>query len=164
MNLLNCSYTEKLIRSRIIKEYLLAINTDKTVCFSCGNASNNLKRVGLDVTEVLNPLKWWDPFEIACKYQIFDSTSGHLPMFLMERIARALLLKYSDVFVEEKETYFIETGSGETFVCLKMAFPTMRMVPVYNNAKPATTFNEEAPLNNLVKALCYKKRIILCPV
>lgn len=160
MNLLNFSTQEKKIRAEIIKEYLFCLNTDKTVCFSCGNASRNLKETGLNVIEVVNPERWWDQFEIAGKYKIFDSTSGHLPMFLMKKIAEQLR-DLVNMKLDKTKVNYIEAGSGETFVCLKIAFPEIEMTPVYDDSKKATKYNELAPLNNLVRALSYNHTTII---
>lgn len=46
----------------------------------------------------------------------------------------------------------LPTGSGETLVCLKMAFPYAKINAVYN-IDDATLYNKEAPLNVIVGLL-----------
>lgn len=140
---------EKQIRSHVIKQYLNSIGQNKCVCFSCGNASRELRNVGLEVIEVINPDRWWTFEEIQSAYKCFDATSGHLPIPLMVQIAEELRKK---VNIKSIWPLRLPTGSGETFVCFKMAFPDLCIVPVYD-LDAATQFNEEAPLNNLVKSL-----------
>jgi hypothetical protein len=159
MYLQNFSIQEKVIRAELIRDYLHQCGQTETVCFSCGIASAALRKVGLTVCEVINPEKWWDPFEIAFFYGMFDSTSGHLPVFLMEKIAVRLRSELS-LSEFDQGINFLKCGSGETFVCMKMAFPEVFMIPVYDDMNPATKYNEGAPLNGLVKALSYTGRVV----
>lgn len=139
---------QKQIRAKVIKAHLAATGQTQCVCFTCGNSSKYLKAEGLDVVEVLNPDRWWTFAEIQAKYKMFDATSGHLPMPLISEIAE-ILNKAVGTIPHDTE---IACGSGETFLCLKMAFPFTKLRPVYNLDRP-TQFNPEAPLNDLVDAL-----------
>lgn len=144
----------KKIRSEVIKEYLKDKNYKGVVCFSCGNASRELKNVGLNVIDIsptgdLIPNKWYKPSEV---YEIFkdyfDATSGHLSIELMQLIGEA----YKNILGELPKINYIPSGSGETLVCLKLAYPNKDFIAVYNLDK-ATEYNENATLNNLVKIL-----------
>jgi len=139
---------EKKIRARVVANYLRSIGKPKCVCFSCGNASRELKLVGLDVIEVIRPPRWYSLAEIQLEYGVFDATSGHLPMPLMLDICNKLYLKLRSF----PDVEYLPTGSGETFVCLKMAFPKSKIYAV-RNLDEATEYNPQAPLNRLVEAL-----------
>lgn len=143
----------KKIRAEIIKQYLNSIGKNECVCFSCGNASNKLKISGVETIEVINPTKWYTAEEIQNEFKVFDATSGHLPMFLMQRISEQLYKNYNPPAQGSE----IATGSGETYCCLKMAFPFVSIIPVYN-LDIATKFNENAPLNTLVDALYHANK------
>src|SRR6185369_14842850 len=66
---------------------------------------------------------WWTPEEIHRAWpNWFDATPGHLPMFLMVRIAR-LIGNSVDELTRSRATLLIPTGSGETITCLRWAFP-----------------------------------------
>lgn len=138
---------QKQIRAEVIKDYLFSIGQNKCVCFTCGNASEYLKQTGLEVIEVINPVRWWEYSEIQKEYKCFDATSGHLPIPLMYAIAKKLYQKLGKI-----DDGDIACGSGETFVTLKIAFPLSKLNPVYNIDK-STLFNEQAPLNTLVLQL-----------
>lgn len=147
----------KHIRAHVIRDYLYP--NDKVVCFSCGNASRALKDVGLDVLDIgecgdLKPNHWFTQKEIAETFSNrFDATCGHLNAELMNELAlayRSILKDY--ISQTDYSDYWIPTGSGETLVCLKMAFPERRFHAVYN-IDEATEYNEHAPLNRLVRLL-----------
>ena len=57
-----------------------------------------------------------------------------------------------------EKCYDIFSGSGETLVCLKMAYPEKDFIAHYNvkGYEKATEYNEVAPLNRLVKVLALK--------
>ncbi len=151
MNTMNRDYNviQKKIRARVIKEYLNSIGQNKCVCFTCGNSSKYLIAEGLDVIEVLNTDHWWTYAEIQSHYKCFDATSGHLPLPLITEVANRMNKALANTIEHDED---IACGSGETFLCLKMAFPFIKINPVYNLDR-ATQFNEQAPLNDLVDAL-----------
>ena len=148
-------FPHKKIRSKVIKEYIDG-EYDKIVCFSCGNAARALEDENLDVLHigeegVLNPLKWFTMKEVNHFFsEYFDGTSGHLSVELMELVGKA----YKEYLGELPDLVYIPTGSGETLVCLKMAYPNTDFVAVYNLGKE-TEYNENAPLNTLVRLLAY---------
>jgi len=143
---------QKKIRSTVIAEYLLSINTNKCVCFSCGNSALFLKEAGLNVVYVgekasLIPSKWFTFNEISNYFNgLFDATSGHLPFPLMIRISE-LMKKEMPIYKGKTD---ILTGSGETIICLKLAYPNVNFKPIREENNPATEFNVNAPLNKLI--------------
>lgn len=151
----------KEIRSHIIKKYLEHINCNKVVCFSCGNASRELKKVGLDVVDI-SPTgdflanKWFKSNEIFNLFKDrFNATSGYLPFDLMYDIG----LEYRNILGELKSPVTVPSGSGETLVCLKMAYPDIDFIATFDNNYPATTLDEKTPLFPVVTLLA--KTIII---
>ena len=149
----------KLLRTFVLRSFLIESGFKKVVIFSCGNASDTLKRhtVGLDMSilaiapngDLAPTNKWWTPEEIHATFpDYFDATSGHLPMYLMVRMAEELrknYLKWIEFPLLEGQLYRVPTGSGETIHVLYMAFPKCTFVPVYGEG--ATAYNHQAPLN-----------------
>ena len=149
-------FPNKYLRSLAIKEYLEKRNMDKVVCFSCGNATKQLKKVGLDVLDIspngdLLANRWFTGTDVAYYFNDrFNATSGYLSFEVMLLIAEKFK-KY--LYKKIKQTNYIHCGSGETIVCLKMAFPNKDFVAVYDNSLSATKYDKEAPLNKLVEIL-----------
>ena len=147
-------FPHKAIRARVIKEYLAAQGCEKVVCFSCGNAAERMQEAGLDVLHigpkgVLAPRKWFTQKEIACEFPgRFDATSGHLPAELMYALSQA----YKAHIGHLPQKVYVPTGSGETLVCLKLAYPDTDFVAVYN-MDDATEYSPDAPLNAYVAAM-----------
>jgi len=147
-------FNNKQLRAIAIKRYMAAHGLDKAVCFSCGNASRALKEAGVKTLDIsptgdLQSNRWFRVGEIRAAFPgYFDATSGHLPIDCM--------LDVSDEFYFAlrilPEAINLPTGSGETLVCLKLAFPETKITAVYN-LNPATQFEEDAPLNALVRLL-----------
>lgn len=148
-------FEHKRIRAEVIKEYLKDKSYKGVVCFSCGNASSELKKVGLNVIDIspngdFIPNKWFKPSEVHELFKnYFDATSGHLTMELMNKIADRFYAELNGIL---DDINYVPTGSGETLVCLKLAFPDKKFVAVYN-LDAATKYDENAVLNNLVKVL-----------
>jgi hypothetical protein len=153
----------KELRSLVIHDYLLESNYKATVIFSCGNASEQLKRI-LKSTDIkvldiapqgaLSPSsKWWTPEEVHKFFpEYFDATSGHLPLFLMARISECMQrepARWLEEVPQENRRYLVPTGSGETILTLRWAFPTIEFVPLYN-VSIGSEYNTSAPLNQLV--------------
>lgn len=153
---IDVSLTEKRLRADVIKAYMADNDIARAVCFSCGNASAALKKAGVAVLDIspcgdMVSRRWFTQAEISRLFPLlFDATSGHLPVFLMQRIADRLRAELT--FTPDTE-YEIPSGSGETIVCLKMAFPQVDFTPVYDNNIPATEYSPNAPLNGLVRAM-----------
>lgn len=144
-------FPNKALRARTICEYMRRAGIARCVCFSCGNASAALKQEGVETLDispsgVLMPTLWWWPEDIARVFPTyFDATSGHLPAFLMRRIAS----KYRGYLGELTDAaYEVPTGSGETILCLRWAYPNTTFVPV-TDGTPATERDPSAPLLEL---------------
>lgn len=145
----------KKLRSKVIKEYLRTTGINRVVCFSCGNASKELKNAGLNVLDIspfgdLTANKWFYSNDIL-KYfnNYFNATSGYLPFDLMYNIGQEFKNYLGDIPNEN----YIACGSGETLVCLKLAYPQKEFVAVYDNNNNATKLDKETPLFPLVKIL-----------
>lgn len=148
-------FPHKRIRAEVIKEYLRGKGFRGVVCFSCGNASAELRRAGLRVLDIsergdLQARRWFDPGEIAETFRgWFDGTAGHLSAEVMNLLSAA----YRDYLGDDiPERNYIPTGSGETIVCLKIAYPDKKFIAVYN-LNAATRYEEGAVLNGLVRAV-----------
>lgn len=145
-------FPAKRIRAVEVARYVRAAGYPGVVCFSCGNASQALKDQGLDVVDVsprgvLMPLRWWRPEEIRrCWPHLFDATSGHLPAHLMVTIGHAFR---DHLGALPLAAYDVPTGSGETIVCLRWAYPGIKFTPVRDGG-PATEYHPGAPLNDAV--------------
>ncbi len=156
------TFPAKIIRAEVIKEYVGAAGyRNKCVCFSCGNASKALTDMCLDVLDIsptgdFTANRWYTPDEIHRLFpDRFDATSGHLPLHLMIKIADRFKLYLDnnlDTPLSEDVTYKVPTGSGETILCLQMAYPKMHFVPIYNmDSKGATKYEQLAPLNSIIE-------------
>ena len=154
-------FPNKKLRAWAIKAYMMEAGYDKAVCFSCGNASKALKDVGVDTLDIskngdLYALRWFTQREIKTVFpNHFDATSGHLPMECMRLIAEC----YKDYIGELPDEINLPTGSGETLVALKMAFPNTKITAVYN-LDDATEYDRCCVLNSLVQALAEKVVIL----
>ena len=144
----------KYLRAQVIKSYIAP--QTKVVCFTCGTASKALRSVGLDVISVGNhesliPNKWFTQKEIQDTFNLFDATCGHLNMELMNALADEYKRALAD-YIESDAEYIVPTGSGETLVCLKLAFPEVNFHAVYNKDE-YTEYHKDATLNRLVSQL-----------
>lgn len=158
---------QKAARAVAIADYLKVIGRQSCVCFTCGNASKALRKVGLQVREVLKPPRWYTLAEIQQLHHRFDATSGHISTALMMATAYnlAAAIGKSPYKAEIAEAiskgtpYVIPTGSGETLVTVKMIYPLLKVVPAYN-LDDSTQFSPKAPLNSLVLALAYEHEVL----
>lgn len=165
----------KIFRTEMIADYVNVSGLSNIVIFSCGNASEALKKrlQYCDIVDIapngrLAPTNhWWSPEEIRRSFpNHFDATSGHLPIPMMVRMAKVLRdtmsvfglsnFKWLPFKPEPNETYRVPTGSGETILILRWAFPESIFVPVYNISE-GTKYNAEAPLNFIVSGGCNGK-------
>jgi hypothetical protein len=144
---------QKITRAEVIRDHLHEMEVNRCVCFTSGTAAECLKRQGLQVIAVgdqqpLNTAKWWTFTDIAFTFGVFDATAGHLPIPLMAEIAARLKKQLKTL----PKHVTLATGSGETLVCLKMAFPNTKFTAVYN-LDGHTEYSANAPLNSLVELL-----------
>jgi hypothetical protein len=126
------------------------------VIFRCGTAARPLRETGVDVVAIGPGLdfqseRWWAPSEIQRVFPTrFDATSGHLPVWLLIRLARTL---YEQLGHLDAPAYEVPTGSGETVTCLRWAYPDVVFHAAYDNRNPATRFEIAAPMTALVQAM-----------
>lgn len=155
-------YDLKYTRAYVLRKIL---DTNKVVCFSCGTTIEPLRSNGFDVLYIgehgdLKPNRWFSIHEIANIFpDRFDVTCGHLTFTIMAILASYYKSLLSGRINNSRE-YNLPTGSGETLICLKSAFPDIKFNAVYN-LDECTEYHEEAPLNSLVKLVANK--IILNP-
>lgn len=153
-NTMMLQFPNKALRAQAIKAYMQAYGHDKAVCFSCGNASRALKKAGVKTLDIsatgdLLAQRWFTIGEVKQYFpDYFDATSGHLPADCMRMVADA----YKDYLKRIPSEIYLPTGSGETLVCLKLAFPYTKITAVYN-LNDATKYEQNAPLNDMVKLL-----------
>lgn len=147
-------FPAKLIRAAVIERHVRAARFPGVIVFSCGHAANALREIGLDVLEIgpngrLRAESWFTPADIHNIWpNLFDATSGHLPVPLMVQLAAAFRGYVGPLL---GSAYEIPTGSGETIVCLRWAYPHIQFTPVFN-VGPGTDYNEHAPLMPVVGA------------
>ena len=160
MNFLN--FPHKRIRAKVIRDY---VGDKKVVCFSCGNASAELLNVGVDTlciggwNGVFQPTMWFTQKNISDMFpDYYDATPGHLSMEVMLLLASAYKSYFHNLHGLPDDEYNVMCGSGETLVCLKLAYPEKKFNAVYNvvGYEEATAYNKEAPLNQLVELLANK--------
>lgn len=155
MKIKTLDFPAKRLRSKVIKNYMQAAGYKRAVCFSCGNASRALKEAGVETLDIsptgdLVANRWFNPAEVNKVFTgYFDATSGHLPLHLMIDIADEFK---KHIGALENEDYLIATGSGETIICLQIAYPHINFKAMYN-LNAATEYSEFAPLNSAVSAL-----------
>lgn len=148
----------KRLRAMLLHDYIGA--DKKYVCFSCGNTSKSLKRLGLDVLDIspngdLIPNRWFTIQEVRETFpDRFDATCGHLSIDIMNRLSNSYK-GYFKHYLEMYDEIIVPTGSGETIVCLALAFPNKKFVARYN-IDASTEYHEEAPLNKLVEQLAFR--------
>ena len=150
-------FPAKQLRARVIAGYMRQAGYTQAVVFTCGNAATALRKHCVDVLEIgpqgtLAPRRWWTPADIRKTWPtLFDATSGHLPTPLMVYIAYEF--KQQLGVLRSHITYVVPSGSGETVICLKIAYPNIKFVAQYDASKESTLYNPEVPLNKLVAAL-----------
>jgi hypothetical protein len=54
--------------------------------------------------------------------------------------------------LELPDVVYVPSGSGETLVCLKLAYPEKKFIAVYN-LDAATEYSPRCPLNDFVKVM-----------
>lgn len=137
------------------------------VCFTCGNSADALRKEGLRVVEVgakgpIAPTRWWGHEDIAFAWpNHFDATSGHLSVPLMLDIARLFKAQLGNLDDHRLAGgVYVPSGSGETAVCLALAYPELPVIACYGATNgPETEYNKEAPLNGLVQRLCHVEHV-----
>jgi len=148
-------FPNKKLRARVIADYVREGGYRGVVVFTCGNAAVALREAGLEVVEIgprgaLHAGKWWTQAEIHRSWpDLFDATSGHLSVPLMGDIAKEFRAHLGDL---PPGRYKVPSGSGETITCLRIAYPSLDFDAAYDNSKPETTLDPDAPLNAIVES------------
>lgn len=154
----------KAIRAILIKMYMQKAGYKQAVGFSCGNGNAALKKIGVDVLDISNygelrANKWWKPEEINKHFPAhFDATSGHLSVYLLNELGK--LLKQYIGNLDKNSKYLVPSGSGETVVALKLAYPQIHFIAVYSKTNPSTLYEQNAPLNTVVRAMGIEMAVI----
>ncbi len=144
----------KLIRSLAIRQYL---GGRKCYCFSCGNASQALQDAGVDVIAIAPnaPLKTdhYIPPAVSDKwFECFNATSGYLPPYLMEAIARDLRTALpARIFTMDAKKVFVPTGSGETIWALSYLMPLQYIVPITGDLPEIDFAEPYSPLYEFIR-------------
>lgn len=156
--LIDVSLRAKQIRAIVIERYMRDNGYCLAVCFSCGNASRVLKEHGVPCVAVapdgdLQACRWWTMAEIRRVFPTaFDATSGQLPVDVMLEIAKEFRNEFAGVFEDEETAYVIPTGSGETVLCLKLAFPDKKFIAQWRTGDASCKYEPSAPLASFVRA------------
>ena len=154
----------KHLRAGAIRQYMLDAGYTGAVCFSCGNASRCLKEMGVDTIDIspagdMRPVRWFTSADVARVWpNRFNATSGYLPMDLMVTLGQIYQRQLGTLRSDCE--YTVECGSGESLVCLALAYGAGVFVAQYDNSRLATRYEEENPLNGLVKCLARRVEII----
>lgn len=155
-------FPHKMIRSKVIAQYMKEAGYKKAVCFTCGNAGRELRRAGVETIIVggegdMLPNRWLTTAEIHRMFpDCFDATSGHLNADVMNRIASA----YREYLGELPAEVEVPSGSGECLVCLKLAYPQVHFIAEYDvvGLEGPTQYCPRAPLVPLVGLLAEEVR------
>lgn len=150
----------KKIRAEIIQEFL---NGKRAFCFSSGNAAYALKKAGVNLIAVspkdaLNAQKFVPPEEAERYFQAFNATSGCLPVFLVERIAKKIKRKCGR-FNPGKNRLFVPFGSGELIMAFSFFFPLNRIVAVTSDYPPLRQ-DGTGHLASLIQNNCLKVVVV----
>lgn len=153
-------FPAKALRAQVIADFAVQARVPQVVAFSCGNATAALRtalqgrNVGLlDLSPGgdLAPTRWWTAAEIRRAFPAaLDATSGHLPAPLMQQIAVRFNAHLGAL---GPGPYNVPTGSGETILCLRWAYPHLTFVAVHSLDNRATHVDPAAPLYHLIRAL-----------
>lgn len=146
----------KKIRAEVIKEFL---GEGRAFCFSSGNASYALRKAGVNLIAIspydaLVATRFVRPEEAEYYFQAFNATSGYLPTFLLERIAKKLQ-KRCVAALPSRGRLFIPFGSGELIFVFSFFFPLNRIVAVTSDYAPLAQDNT-SPLAAFVEKNCLK--------
>lgn len=156
-------FPHKALRAEVILDYVKKAGTFKgIVCITCGAAGDALTDAAAGEVEVviLKPGEndeWITMEQIAQQYPgYFDATSGHLPLWLMQRISEKFR-----THIDTEQThgriceweYRVPTGSGETILELMMCVDNeCKLIALYDYNR-GSKFESSAPLNNIVSKL-----------
>lgn len=154
-------FPHKKLRAEVIVDYVSKTPYKGIVCITCGPAGDALKvavkekNIHLIVLE--NLPKWLSMEDIANEYPgYFDATSGHLPLWLMQRVADRFRYYFNKnpTEIPDEGYWRVPTGSGETLFELSLmglsdTNTKSDYVALYDYNK-GSKYESEAPLNNAV--------------
>lgn len=158
------TFSPKEARAILLLRHATETKARGIVCFSSGNAGRALQHfaqgTGMPVLHIgpqgsMQTPYWHSVGDIALLWPGWlDCTSGHLPVPLMAALGRS----YASIIgpLDHKDGYEVMCGSGETLVCLALAYPKVKFDAVYDDADHATRYDEANPLNGLVARLACK--------
>jgi len=140
----------KRLRAEAIRDYLTMYGpAPDVICCTCGNSAKALRDVGLYVVEIgsgpnalLRPTRWLTPADIRALWPgMFDATSGHLPLPLYVEIVDRLRRECSHW--SSAGAVIVPSGSGESAMLTKFAFPDLHVTARFDDNDPATTYEGE---------------------
>jgi hypothetical protein len=160
----------KFHRAAVIQCYLHESGrSPRVVVATCGNAARKLRKVGLSVVEIGSgnnadfiPTKWMTPAEIAATFPTrFDATSGHLPFHLMLKVAEMLRKKIPHSVAQPQPggEIYVHSGSGESAIITALAYPGAKVIAVFNDSEPATTYDRRNILHEYFTAFGIEMRL-----
>ncbi|MDD3548560.1 MAG: hypothetical protein WC288_01070 [Candidatus Paceibacterota bacterium] len=144
----------KKIRAEVIKKYL---GNKPAFCFSCGNAFYALKKAKVNLVNdgYYDPRHYISPFAAWKKYQAFNATSGHLPLFLMKEISEKIRKETKKFKIKKNTRFFIPFGSGELILAFSFFLSLKRVVALTSkDYSPIELDWISKPLKNFVFANC----------
>jgi len=146
----------KQLRAAWIATYCKSAGYAGVSCLTCGTTGVALieacRKEGLECRVFSNPCKWWGNAEFI-KYngtQFFDATSGHIPLFIICQLGKVYREYLGEI---SEETITVPTGSGETALSLRIAYPDKIIIAQYGESAEIKR-DTDAPLNAAVDALC----------
>lgn len=149
----------KQIRADWIAQYCKMAGYLGISCLTCGTTGIALitacRKEGLECRVFSNPRRWWGNADFI-EYngsQFFDATSGHIPLFMICKLG---ILYRSYLGDTQAETITVPTGSGETAISLRIAYPDKIIVAQYGESAEIKR-EGDAVLNAAVDALCVRR-------
>lgn len=154
-------FPAKELRAEVIVDYVKGAGTYKgIVCITCGHSGDALiasanGECGDIVVIVPEEGDGWISMEqIARDYPgYFDASSGHLPLWLMQRIGDRFK-KYFNEYPQTRHSEMrLPTGSGETIIELFMGMDDIEGFSALYDYNRGSKYEAKAPLNNMVSRI-----------
>ncbi|GIW70338.1 MAG: hypothetical protein KatS3mg101_1085 [Patescibacteria group bacterium] len=143
----------KKIRAEVIADY---IGKRRAFAFSCGNATRWLKRAGVNLIpidgEALKACRFITIEEMDRWFDAFNATSGYLPTYLMERIAKKIESKIPEI--KKEKIIAVPFGSGELILALGFFIPLKKIIAIYSNEFAPTRQDGTSPIAEFIKHNC----------
>lgn len=139
----------KALRAHVIAGYCQRARIRSVVLCTCGNAAAELRphvpeviEIGPGPLAIFRPTRWLLPSDIRRMFPgKFDATSGHLPFWMLVQVSKIVrdTLSLREA-VAEGRPLVVPSGSGESAVVVKLAFPTANVVAQFDPSNPATVW------------------------